>query len=102
MIDLSKELAAALSSPDTREELRALIREALRAELDGTVMDDRMLDVNEAAEVLATTPAALRKAALRGRVRCHRLGRRVLFRKSDLLRREPREQALRGTRGGER
>jgi excisionase family DNA binding protein len=51
------------------------------------VPPDDLLDVRDAAKLLSMSPAALRQAAWRGSIPCERVGRRLRFRRSDLLRR---------------
>lgn len=86
MIDLSDDLANALSSPRVRQALADAIREALRGELAGAAAtSDQFVDAEDAARILGMTVAAVRKAATRGTLPCHRLGRRVRFLPSELL-----------------
>jgi excisionase family DNA binding protein len=49
-------------------------------------VDDQLLDADEAAELLSMTPGALRAAARRGCIPCVHVGRRVRFRRSELVR----------------
>jgi hypothetical protein len=86
VIDLTDDLAAALSSSKVQEELRRSVAAAVRAELGKHPMGgDRLIDADEAATVLGMTGAAVRKAAARGTIPTERLGRRLRFRLSVLL-----------------
>jgi len=59
---------------------------ALRAEVGQlTAAQDRLIGVDEAAEILGMTVGALRKAAERGTLPSARIGRRLRFRRSELL-----------------
>ena len=88
MIDLTDDLTAALASPKVQEELRRTVASVQRAELGAfPAGNDRLVDADEAAQVLGMTPMAVRKAATRGSLPAERLGRRLRFRLSDLLRR---------------
>jgi excisionase family DNA binding protein len=86
MIDLAEELATALSSPKVRQALADLVRDALRGELSPSGANgENLVDAEEAAKILGMTLAAVRKAATRGTLPCHRLGRRIRFRPAELL-----------------
>lgn len=63
------------------DKLRAIVRE----EIACAPFADRLMDAAEAAERIGMSEAALRKAAARGAVPCHRLGRRLRFRLSELM-----------------
>ena len=63
------------------DEIRTIVRE----EIARTPFADRLLHAAEAAERIGMSEAALRKAAARGAVPCHRLGRRLRFRLSELM-----------------
>jgi excisionase family DNA binding protein len=89
MLDLTAELVAALASPAVEERLRGLLAEVVRAELGGAGHGgdpDQLLTIRQAAKLLGMTPTALEKAVVRGRVPVIRIGRRLRFRRSDLLR----------------
>ena len=89
MIDLTDDLTAALTSPKVQEELRRTVASVLRAELRALpVGGDRLVDADEAAELLRMTSGAIRKAAARGTIPTERVGRRLRFRLSALLSRE--------------
>jgi predicted DNA-binding transcriptional regulator AlpA len=86
MIDLVKELRAALVA--SRDEIGAVVREVVREELLRVPHDpDRLLTVDEAAQILSMTPNAIRRAVDRGTFPSpvKRLGRRLRFRLGDLL-----------------
>jgi excisionase family DNA binding protein len=88
VIDLTDDLTAALASPKVQEEIRRTVANALRAELGPLPAGaDRLVDADEAATVLGMTPMAVRKAATRGTLPAERLGRRLRFRLSELLKR---------------
>ena len=78
-------IARVLAHPDLRAVLRDEIRTIVREEIARAPFADRLLDAAEAAQRLGLSEAALRKAVARGTVPCHRLGRRVRFRLSELL-----------------
>lgn len=84
MIDLTTELTAWLRSTDARTLMKEIVAEAVQNEIR-SALDDELLDVEGAAEVLAMTEGALRKAVERGQVPCHRVGSRLRFRRMDLL-----------------
>ena len=86
MVDLTDDLAAALSSPKVQEGLRRTVATALRAELRTLpIGGDRLVDADEAAAVLGMSGSAVRKAAARGTIPAERIGRRLRFRLSALL-----------------
>lgn len=84
MIDLGPELTAWLASEEARQILRETVREAVRAEIRAA-LDDELLNTEQAAEILNMSVAAVRKAVERGQLPCVRLGRRVRFRRAELL-----------------
>jgi len=84
VIDLTSELTAWLRSTDTRNLMREIVAEAIQTEIR-TALDDELLDVEGAAELLDMTEGALRKAVERGQVPCQRVGSRLRFRRMDLL-----------------
>jgi excisionase family DNA binding protein len=61
--------------------------EALRAEIERSkaTPSGNLLDVNAAASLLSMTPRALRQAVYRRTIPAIRLGRRLRFRREDLL-----------------
>ncbi len=70
--------------------LPALVKalEARVAELEAraaTPAPDALVDVEEAAKLLAMTPTAVRSAAQRGSLPVVRVGRRLRFRPADLV-----------------
>ena len=87
VIDLTDDLTAALASPKVQEELRRTVADVLRAELRVIpIGGDRLVDVAEAAQILGMTCGAVRKAVARGTIRAERIGRRLRFRLSVLMR----------------
>ena len=77
-LDLAGDIRAAVAS--MVPELRAAVVEAVRA-----TVADRLVSVEEAAEIAGCTPGALRKRIARGSLRVIRMGRAVRVRTSDLL-----------------
>ena len=67
MIDLTSELTAWLRSTDARNLMREIVAEAIQTEIRNA-LDDELLDVESAAELLDMTEGALRKAVERGQV----------------------------------
>jgi excisionase family DNA binding protein len=76
------------------DEIRTIVRE----EIARAPFADRLLDVAEAAERIGMSEGALRKAVARGTVSCHRLGRRVRFRLSELMVEADARRERRGSR----
>lgn len=66
------------------EQLRSLIREAVRAELANVRQPEEWLDVKGAAEYLGLCREYLCKLARRGEIPASRLGRDWRFRRSEL------------------
>jgi excisionase family DNA binding protein len=88
MIDFVSELVAALRSAPVQSTMRRMIVEVMRVELEASLSEpDRLVDVDEAADILGMTPSAVRKAAYRGTLPCQRVGRRLRFRLRSLLQR---------------
>jgi len=85
VLDLEKELAAALGARTVVASLEILVRRVVREELAHAGVGDEMLDVPRAARLLGMSASAVSKAALRGTLPCVRLGRRVRFRRTDLI-----------------
>jgi excisionase family DNA binding protein len=85
VIDLEHELSAALRSPRVLAALEELLRRVVREELASAGLGDALLAVPQAADLLGMTPAAVNKAAQRGTLPCVRIGRRVRFRRNELL-----------------
>ena len=87
MLDLVSELRAALDA--SRDLVEDIVRRAVRSELArwGHGDPSELLDCDHAAELVHMTPAALRRAAQRGTfpAKAIRLGRRIRFRRGDLL-----------------
>ena len=85
--DFLARLAELAKLPAVLEELRGEV-DALRAELARLKVAgerDDLLDVNAAARLLGMTPAALRQAVYRRTMPALRVGRRLRFRRDDLL-----------------
>jgi excisionase family DNA binding protein len=77
-LDLASDIRAAVAS--VVPELRAAMVEAVR-----TAMQDRLVGIEEAAEIAGCSPGALRKRIARGTLPVVRCGRTVRVRTSDLL-----------------
>jgi Helix-turn-helix domain len=84
MIDLTADLTAWLGTPEVRALLKSIVAEAVRDEVR-TALEDELLDVERAAQMLGMSAGALRKAVERGQVPCERIGNRLRFRRMDLL-----------------
>jgi hypothetical protein len=84
MIDLTTDLTAWLGTPEVRALLKSIVAEAVRDELRAA-LEDELLDVARAAQMLGMSVGALRKAVERGQVPCERIGNRLRFRRMDLL-----------------
>jgi excisionase family DNA binding protein len=84
MIDLQQELEHALTSVEVAAQIKRLIREVVTENV-APPREDSLLNSTQAAEFLGMSPAALRKAAERGRVPCLRFGRKLRFRRDELL-----------------
>ena len=78
-------IGRALGSPELRAAIFGEIRAIVREEIAHAPFSDRLMGAAEAAERMGLTEAALRKAASRGTVPSHRVGRRLRFRLSELL-----------------
>lgn len=85
MIDMTEELRLALLSSDVRQAISSIVADALTTALKDLPLMDDLLDVPAAAKVLSMTPPAVRKAATRGTIPAVYIGRRVRFRRRDLL-----------------
>lgn len=88
MADLTSDLKAALLA--TGDHFETVIRRVVRDELAAFHQHgdpDALLDAEDAARLLGMSPAALRRAAERGRfpVATVRIGRRLRWRRGDLL-----------------
>ncbi len=84
MIDFAAELTSWLRSTDAREAMKAIVAEAVKSEIT-KALDDELVDVEHAAVMLDMSAGALRKAAERGQVPCQRIGRRLRFRRTELI-----------------
>ena len=85
MIDLTTELTAWLRSTDARTLMKEIVAEAVQTEIR-SALEDELIDVEGAAAMLDMTEGALRKAVERGQIPCQRVGTRLRFRRSDLMR----------------
>lgn len=88
MADLTSDLKAALLA--TGDHFETVIRRVMRDELAAFHQHgdpDALLDAEDAARLLGMSPAALRRAAERGRFQVPplRLGRRLRWRRGDLI-----------------
>ena len=95
MIDLTTELTAWLRSTDARTLMKEIVAEAVQSEIR-SALEDELIDVEGAAAILAMTEGALRKAVERGQVPCQRVGTRLRFRRSDLMRGSTATASLQG------
>jgi excisionase family DNA binding protein len=77
-LDIAGDIRAAVASlvPDLREAVVKAVQAAMR---------DRLVDIEEAAEIAGCSPGALRKRIARGTLPVVRCGRTVRVRTSDLL-----------------
>lgn len=91
VIDLTNELTAWLRSTDARSLMKEIVAEAVQTEIRGA-LEDELIDVARAAAMLDMSEGAVRKAVERGQIPCQRVGKRLRFRRMDLLR-EAREDA---------
>ena len=89
MLDLTHELTAWLRSTDARTLMKEIVAEAVQSEIRGA-LEDELVDVEGAAALLDMTQGALRKAVERGQIPCQRVGKRLRFRRADLLSRADR------------
>ena len=83
VIDIKKEVLDALRDPAVREQIRALV-----IELAPPVAEE-LLDTLGAANFLHISPHAVRMASYRGTIPAIRVGRRLRFRRSELLKARP-------------
>jgi excisionase family DNA binding protein len=81
-IDIVAAVKEALRDSDVREQIRAIVLECAPAPANDV---EDLLDARTAAAFLGMTPAALRMAVYRGSIPCVRIGRRLRFRRSDLI-----------------
>jgi excisionase family DNA binding protein len=88
-IDLKREILAALASPEGRDLLRELVNDIGPARLVRApdAEADRLISAKEAALLLGMTERAVRQAAHRGTLPAVHLGRRLRFKRGDLLKR---------------
>ena len=84
MIDLAAELTSWIKSNDARTAMKEIVAEAVQREIR-SALEDELIDVERAAAMLDMTEGALRKAVERGQVPCQRVGKRLRFRRMDLL-----------------
>ena len=85
-IDIAGEFSAWLVTDGAKQAVADIFREVVREELQ-TLLRDDLVDTSEAAELLGMTVAAVRKAVERGQLPCIRIGRRLRFRRAELLQR---------------
>lgn len=85
ILNLENDLAAALRSPEVIESLEDLIRRIVDEAIQNSPLLDELLDVHGAAQVLGVTASAIWKASEEGRLPTVRHGRRLRFRRRDLL-----------------
>ena len=78
------DLDALAALPDEVAKLRARVAE-LEARTAQPADDGSLLNAKDAAALLQMTTTALRQAAYRGAIPCVRIGRRLRFRRSELL-----------------
>jgi len=83
-IDLGNEIERWLVSDKARELLVNIFRVAIRTELQ-ELLDGELIDVRQAAELLSMSEGAVRKAAERGRLPRVKIGKRLRFRRAELL-----------------
>ena len=79
--------------------MKEIVAEAVQNEIR-SALEDELVDVERAAEMLDMSEGALRKAVERGQVPCQRIGNRLRFRRMDLIspRTQPRSKARAATR----
>ncbi len=86
MINSPEELAEALRTPAVQDVLRRTMAEVIRQESGAWSPDlNRLVGAEEAARMLNMTVPAVRKAAGRGRLPCHRIGRRLRFHVAEIM-----------------
>ncbi len=83
-MDLGPDLSAWFTSEEVQNQLKLLMREAVKAEL-AHLLDGELLDAKQAAKVLSMTVGAVHKGVERGQIPCVRMGRSLRFRRSELL-----------------
>jgi hypothetical protein len=74
----------ALRSPEVQAVIHLTVREAVKGELT-RILEDEVLDVEAAAQLLHIKPEALYKRYARGQVPGTKIGKRLTFRRSHLL-----------------
>jgi hypothetical protein len=77
--------------------MKEIVAEAVQSEIR-SALEDELIDVERAAAMLDMTEGALRKAVERGQVPCQRVGKRLRFRRTDLLRSSARTSSIAGMR----
>ena len=82
-LDVTQDVQQAVAS--AIPELRRAVTDAVRI-----AVNDRLITVDEAAEVIRCSPGALRKRIARGALRAVRVGRTLRLRMSDLMGEEAR------------
>jgi excisionase family DNA binding protein len=81
-IDILAAVKEALRDATVREQIRAIVLECAPAPANDV---DDLLDARAAAGYLRMSTAALRMAVYRGTIPCIRVGRRLRFRRADLV-----------------
>jgi hypothetical protein len=82
-LDIVAAVKEALRDATIRDQIRAMVLEFASLPANDVVED--LVDVRAAAAFLGMTPHALRMAVFRGAVPSLRIGRRLRFRRSDLV-----------------
>lgn len=85
-LDIAGEFTRWLATDEAQRQIETIFRRVVRDEL-ATLLRDELIDTHEAAKLLGMTETALRKAVERGQVTCIRIGRRLRFRRGELLQR---------------
>ena len=81
-IDIVAAVKEALHDVAIRDQIRAIVMEYTPKPANDV---EDLLDARAAAAFLSMTPAALRMAVYRGSIPCVRIGRRLRFRRADLM-----------------
>jgi excisionase family DNA binding protein len=76
----------------TEVELRTLIREEVRAALYPVNVPDEFIDISQAAEVLKLKRSYIYKLVNNKEIPFHKSGRKLLFKRSELLERVIKEK----------
>ena len=82
-------ILSALRSEEGQHAIENVVRRIIREEIArANAGPNALVDVEGAARLLDMSPAAVRKAAARGRIRCKRLGRLLRFDPKELFPKE--------------